>query len=318
MEENMTKISLNKKIDSFLKRTPFYSKLIKDKTNYLEIDIGSVEEFINFIMILRDKAHWSFRGQRDESWPLGIHIERFSKPCKLNRDDYLTHIFNQFKRRCVEHTGLFVPSPPPENDEWRWLFYAQHYGLQTRLLDWTSNPLVALYFAVENIFSIKEDSIGTVWALAVDKDHIKLWNQLNEENDKNFNTPQNALNYAKEDPDYSWFMVNPPFNIPRVSRQSARFSFHADQDIKSIDSQPRRNSDEVLFKIILRNKVGNPSKKILKQLGVMNINHASLFPDPSGLAQFINSQWTEIGLIESVDTEPHLYSLGFSFEETYD
>lgn len=53
----------------------------------------------------------------------------------------------------------------PEND-FECLSYAQHYGMATRFLDWTTNPLVALFFAVEHQPNVD----GAVFFY-----HPKLW-----------------------------------------------------------------------------------------------------------------------------------------------
>jgi hypothetical protein len=78
-----------------------------------------------------------FRGESGDNPPLCPKIAKYS----ANEENYLLQSFRR-------QAGGLANSPPREKHTDMWLFKAQHYGIPTRLLDWTEGALFALYFSI--------------------------------------------------------------------------------------------------------------------------------------------------------------------------
>jgi len=101
--------------------------------------IISFAEFQAFVKNI--SAPCLYRGQANALHPLIPGIGR-SHPQYKPTKELEKALFLQFKNRAIPH----IKEPKPESN-WDWLVTAQHHGLKTRLLDWTTDWRVALYFA---------------------------------------------------------------------------------------------------------------------------------------------------------------------------
>ena len=127
----------------------------------------SISEFVNLTLTFAETDFTLYRGQ-PRVWRLRPKLARVRHRSAVSKKDLETALMKDFKNQSL---GLLDITPPTE---WDWLAVAQHHGLATRLLDWTTNPLVALWFAVREPPSAKKSTKklrpGIVWVFNPDKE----------------------------------------------------------------------------------------------------------------------------------------------------
>lgn len=228
---------------------------------YGPIQTEGVQDFLNQVLSFSDdtKNLILFRGQGN-NFPLLPSVARGREDKETNRAE--ANMLVQLKRR-----SKLVITKQLE-DKWDWLVYAQHYGMRTRLLDWTSNPLVALWFAVND--ALKFNNNGFVFLLETSKG--MLLDKLKHED------PFQII---------STKVFKPSLNNERIVAQSGWFTAHTFSRTSN-RWIPLQNNSKMKENLYCYEFPKANLKKIIKELNTLGINHQSLFPDIFGVCQYIN------------------------------
>ena len=216
-----------------------------------------ISNFDDFNKIIRDHwdGHYLYRGENSDKYQLRSLYGRDKNKSRENNELVEQSYFEEFKRLAVPYLEYKLES------DWDWLAVAQHHGLHTRLLDWTRNPLVALYFAVKGDF-YKRDSILYIF----NRNDL----EINNFNYTPFSITSNQI-----------FM--PTHLSRRISAQDGLFTIH---------SKPEEIfQPESLERIIIKKEA---KFDLLLTLATYNVNEFSLFPDLNGLAHNLTENYIRL------------------------
>jgi hypothetical protein len=226
-------------------------------------------------------AVW-LRGQANGNWklqpsigrchPVWLGLRLHPKPAAQQfspkeieaAKDVEYNFLHRFRRQAHAHLG-HAPT------RWETITLAQHHGLPTRLLDWTSNPLAALYFAAES----ESHQDGAVFAFRPVRYFTQFLCVHPDEPLQKHNREPLKVKGVK--------IIYSMMSSSRLVAQSGAFTIQSPWT--PLEEQSKHAFMEQSLDIVEMFKWRLPKQckvEILRQLNRTGIHHGSLFPDLQG------------------------------------
>lgn len=160
----------------------------------------------------------------------------------------------------------------PELSDLELMVLAQHHGLKTRLLDWTTNPLIALWFACQSDSADETDG----WMYSLYTHGVRN----SEEIDISPFDVQSTLAFQ------------PRINNDRVKAQFGWFTLHAyretDKQFIPLENE-RVHVLEGIDRFIEFKIPSSKKSNLLYELNILGVNSRTIYPDLSGLCAYLNT-----------------------------
>jgi len=284
------------------------AKTIEDKSRVLQDwhpqafanlkPIKNLEEYFKYIRFSANDSTW-FRG---ESMDHGQLIPKLYRG--VDQKDIEEQLvkeqkyFLEFRRRAQ----AFVPSVQP-NDTWSWYFLIQHYGGATRLLDWTQDAAMALFFALDSNRDSLNNPIIALLSPTVLIDYAfveigastkKSGSMLYPGEHSTFKWITNILAESKLSQDEipnSPISLLPPYSDPRIIAQRSCFTLFG-KEINGFNKNGEHIvcpccGRRIISKLVIDGREKNNLRKELTRIG---ISSGKVFPGLDGLAKEITEE----------------------------
>ena len=254
-------------------------------------DSGIVKTLSKFLSyVSRDSTNWEFATPSGRAWFRGQRNAAKPPRPSIFRHEYNEHgLTNMFRYRAA----AYAPVPDRTGCTDQWLFLMQHFGVPTRLLDWTESALAAIFFAVfqKDKDKPQEDTDAAVWML-----HPLKMNALKESIGKQDfpNTWANFQgNVVRNNIDRAFWTAGKPTRLPIAilptfdrSIMSSQKSCFTVQGSNESDFESLFQGTSLIRKGFFKKYLipRDCCRKIEKELDRVGITNSAVFPDLKGLA----------------------------------